>query len=564
MEKFTQIQYKRPDMNAFNETVKKFIKQFPEAVDYPEARALYMELNRSNDCFDTMYTVAEIRNTVNTADEFYEKEMEFFAEAVPKAQLQLKAAHEVFLASAYVEQFENEFGNLYIRNIKNQIRFANEDNVENKIRESRLTQQYAKASAICTTMFHGEEVNFYGLLKFMQSPDRNIRREAFNAWADLYESVSGELDHIYDELIKVRCDMAKVLGFKDYIEMAYQSRERYDYDRKDVENFRKQILTEIVPVCTKLFEQQRERLGLDKLCYYDEALVFPEGNAVPQGTVLQLVERAREMYHELSKETGEFFDYMVQYELFDLETKPGKRQGGYCTFMSEFNAPFIFSNFNGTSADVDVLTHEAGHAFEAYTASRRYPLASQVWSTTEIDEIHSMSMEFFTYPWMDKFFGSDGDKYRYAHLVSALTVLPYMACVDEFQHRVFDEMAVDGQRRRCIWREIEKKYMPWRDYDGNSFLENGGFWMQKQHIFLFPFYYIDYALAQMGAFEFYGRMKKDRKEAWDSYYRLCCAGGSKGYFDLLKIAGLSSPFDDGTVKKVLDSIGDELTKSIEV
>ena len=270
------------------------------------------------------------------------------------------------------------------------------------------------------------------------------------------------------------------------------------------------------------------------------------------------------MYRELSKETGEFFDYMVEHGLFDLETKPGKRQGGYCTFLADDKAPFIFSNFNGTSADVDVLTHEAGHAFEAYSASRIYPLSGQVWSTTEIDEIHSMSMEFFTYPWMDMFFEENADKYRYAHLVSALTVIPYMACVDEFQHRVFEEKAVNAGRRREIWRELERRYMPWRDYDGNKFLEEGGFWMQKQHIFLFPFYYIDYALAQMGAFEFYGRMKENREAAWEDYYRLCCAGGSQGYFELLKIAGLSNPFAKGTVKKVMDSIRHELTRDVKL
>ena len=133
-----------------------------------------------------------------------------------------------------------------------------------------------------------------------------------------------------------------------------------------------------------------------------------------------------------------------------------------------------------------------------------------------------------------------------------------MACVDEFQHRVFEEMADNAAQRRKIWRELEKKYMPWRAYDGNEFLESGGFWMQKQHIFLFPFYYIDYALAQMGAFEFYGRMKQDPEKAWEGYYKFCCAGGSKGYFDLLKVGGLSNPFDDHTVERVMDLISEDL------
>ena len=188
---------------------------------------------------------------------------------------------------------------------------------------------------------------------------------------------------------------------------------------------------------------------------------------------------------------------MTKYELFDLETRPGKHLGGYCTSLPEYKAPFIFSNFNGTSADVDVLTHEAGHAFQAYLGERLIPIGVLQGSTSEVCEIHSMSMEFFTYPWMDKFFGDRADEYRYAHLCDALAVIPYMACVDEFQHEVYKNPKMTAKERRGVWRSIEKKYMPWRDYDGNAFLENGGFWMQKQHIFLYPFYYIDYALADL-------------------------------------------------------------------
>ncbi len=558
MEKFSEIKYVRPDMDAFSKEVHAFIDAFPKAENYAQARELFMELNNTRKKLDTMNTVADIRNTVDTADEFYEKEIEFFNAAIPNAELELKKANELLLASPFIDDFQKEFGELYIRNIKNQIRFADARNVDNQIRESQLTQQYAKASAVCSTTFHGEKVNFYGLLKYMQSTDRQVRREAFEAWAALYESISGELDAVYDELIRVRCDMAEVLGFSDYIEMIYQRRERYDYNRKDVENFRRQVKETIVPVCMQLFEDQKKRLGIDSLHYYDEALAYPEGNAVPIGNTQELIDKALKMYHELSEQTGEFFDFMVKYDLFDLETKPAKRQGGYCTFLADYNAPFIFSNFNKTSADVDVLTHEAGHAFEAYTASRIYPLTDQVWSTTEIDEIHSMSMEYFTYPWMELFFENHADKYRYEHLASSVMVVPYMCCVDEFQHRVFEGKVTDAGKRREIWSSLEKEYMPWRDYDGNEFLENGGFWMQKQHIFLFPFYYIDYALAQMGAFEFYGRMKENKEQAWEDYYRLCSAGGSRGYFELLKVGNLSNPFADGTVGRVMDSIRSDL------
>ena len=193
-----------------------------------------------------------------------------------------------------------------------------------------------------------------------------------------------------------------------------------------------------------------------------------------------------------------------------------------------------------------------------YVASRRLPLSAQVWPTMEVCEIHSMSMEFFTYPWMDLFFGKNTEKYKYAHFVSAITCIPYMACVDEFQHRVFEENAVDAAKRRKIWKELEETYMPWRDYDGNEFLENGDSGCRNSIFSCLRFTILDYALAQMGALEFYSRMKADRKTAWEDYFRLCCAGGSKGYYDLLKTANLSDPFKDGTVKKIMDALKEDL------
>ena len=352
--------------------------------------------------------------------------------------------------------------------------------------------------------------------------------------------------------------MAKTLGFPSYTELAYLERGHFDYTQQDTAAFRKQIREIVTPAVAEIREKQRIRLGLDKIRYYDEALIFAEGNANPEGTAEELVELARRMYREMSPETGEFFDFMVQYHLFDLETRPGKRMGGYMTAFPGYKAPFIFSNFNGTSADVDVLTHEAGHAFQGYLAMRSISVSALGGSTSEINETHSTTMEHFAYPWMNLFFGGRSKQYITGHLIGALSVLPYMCVVDEFQHRVYSRPQMTASERRSVWREIEKVYMPWRDYDGVPFLEEGGFWMQKQHIFLYPFYYLEYALAQMNAFQYYGRMKENRAEAWADYLRLCRAGGTKGYFDLLQLGGLMNPFREGTVEKSVRHVVDEL------
>jgi len=378
-------------------------------------------------------------------------------------------------------------------------------------------------------------------------------------WSELYESISSELDEIYDEMVALRTEMAKTLGFESYTDMAYLKRRRFDYGRNEVHAFHEKVKKYITPACERLYDKQRQRLGLEKLYKYDESLVFANGNADPEGTKDELIQKALDMYKELSPETGEFFTFMVEHELFDLESKPGKRPGGYCTSLPMYKAPFIFSNFNGTAADMGVLTHEAGHAFEGYLASRIMPLSALSHSTSEINEIHSMAMEHFTYPWMEKFFGEKTDMYLYDHLWGALNVIPYMCVVDEFQHRVYDNPAMTAKERRAVWREIEKEFMPWRDYEDSEFLSEGGFWMQKQHIFLYPFYYIEYALAQICAFGFYLNMLTDRSAAWTDYVNLCKAGGSKGYFDLLKLANLDNPFTGDTVKNCVEAVENRLT-----
>lgn len=556
---FSEIQYVRPNFEQLTAEIKAYMTAFAQAKSYCEARKLFVENERRLEKAFMMSTVASIRNTTDTRDEFYRKEMDFFYEEEPKLELILKDANELLLVSPFKADFEKEFGSDFIKGIETQRLLTNESVVAEKVEESKLCQEYSNLTAECTIDFRGEECNFYGLLKHMLSTDRAERKDAFLAWAKLYESVSEKLDGIYDRLVALRKQMAKKLGFANYVEMAYLINGHFYYGAEEVAAFRKQVQDVVVPIASKLFEEQRKRLGADTLRYYDEQLCYCEGNASPIGGKDYLVKCAQEMYHELSKETGEFFDFMVEHELFDLDTRPGKRLGGYCTFIPEIQMPFIFSNFNGSSADVDVLTHEAGHAFQAFTSAKHVPLSSLIWSTNEISEIHSMSMEHFAYPYMDKFFGENAEKYRYAHLSDALKNLPYLCLVDHFQHEVFNH-DFNAEERRACWKALEKKYMPWRNYDGNPFLEEGGFWMQKQHIFLSPFYYVDYALAQMGAFEYFSRMKKDHAAAWEDYYRLCKAGGSKSYFELLALGNLSNPFAEGTVKKIIAPIAEELLK----
>ena len=558
MKKFSELEYVRPDMEKAGEAVKACVKAMKTAASYAEFRDAYMEYVKLDTELATAKSIAHIRNTVNLMDEYYEKEMAYFNAEMPKYQLLVKEMGTVILESPFKKDMEAEFGRILIQNLEAGQLLSCEAVVEDKVREADLASLYSKTVAAASADFHGEKLNTYGLLKHMQSTDRTERREAFLAWDGLFESIAPEIDRIYDGLVKLRAGMAEKLGFENFVPMGYLARRRYDYTAKELSVFRKQVREVIVPACEALFERQREALGLDKLHYYDESVGSPEGNPVPVGGRDYLVAQAQKMYRELSPESGEFFDFMVQYDLFDLEAKKGKRVGGYCTTLPLYHAPFIFSNFNGTEADVNVLTHEAGHAFAGFTAAKFQKIPELCHSTSEINEIHSMGMELWTYPWMELFFGEQADQYRREHLADALKKIPYMVCVDEYQHRVYEKPDMTAMERRKVWRELEKVYMPWRDYDGNEFLENGGFWMQKQHIFLYPFYYVDYAMAQIGAFEFYTKMKENRTAAWEDYYNLCKAGGSKGYFELLAEAKLHNVLEEGAVREALAGVLAEL------
>ena len=554
MKTFAELPYARPDFQAVRSELEAMTEKLKAAGSYEEMKDVFFKKQEMERELDTMDTICSIRADMDANDPFYAAERKVFNTELPGLIPAEKAWNEALLASPYRDDFSKEFGGRIFTILENRQKVQSPEIAAELIEESELVDEYSKIAATCTVEFMGETCNFYGLLKHMESTDREERKAAFHAWAKLYAGVAGRLDDVYHRMVQVRVKMAKKMGYDSYIPFAYLKRGRTDYGPEEAAAFRKQVLETVTPAVAKLRKEQAERLGIDKMHYYDEMLFLPGGNPNPHGDRDFMVNMAQKMYAELSPETREFFDFMVEHQLFDLETRPGKRLGGYCTSLTKERAVFIFSNFNGTSADTDVLTHEAGHAFEGYLAARCIPIDNCCWSTSEINEIHSMSMETFTFPWMELFFGDEADNYRSIHLIDSLAAMPYMCAVDEFQHRVFEDPEMTGKDYRKVWKELEQKYLPWRDYDGEEFLEEGGFWMQKQHIFMYPFYYVDYALAQTCAFQFFTWMQKDRQAAWDGYLKLCRSGGTRGYFDTLAYAGLDNPFVPGNVAKSIAGV----------
>ena len=357
--------------------------------------------------------------------------------------------------------------------------------------------------------------------------------------------------------------MGKALGYETFTPLGYINQGRSDYGQKEVAAFREQVKNDLVPLCEELYKAQAKRIGVDKIMAYDEKFIFPDGNAEPIGDAKFLVEQARKMYHELSPETGEFIDFMIDHNLMDLENKPGKASTGYMTSLKKYKAPFVFSCFNHTIFDMQVLSHELGHAFAGYCAMRHQPISDYFHESTDIAEIHSMSMEQFCYPYAEYMFGDMADKYRFAHLQEALTFVPFGVAVDEFQHIIYENPDLTPKERTYEWHKLEEKYMPWRAYSDDEFMDRGGYWYHKLHIFLYPFYYINYTLTTMGAMEFKKRYAENKEQAWKDYLALCNAGGSKSYLGLLKVANLRVPFEEGSVKESISYAKEILLKAIE-
>ncbi|CAM4448026.1 M3 family oligoendopeptidase [Paenibacillus typhae] len=550
--KFTEYPYERPDVDKFKQEFTALLKGL-EAESLEEQKASIVALNELRSEFDTLQNIVYVRHSINTADEFYKAEQDYFDEIGPIFQEYITEYYKAIVNSRYKAEFEQEWGSQLISLAEISLRTFSPDIIEDMQQENRLSTEYTQLLASAKIMFEGEARTLAQLIPFEQSADREVRKRAFQARFDFMSAHESEFDRIYDELVAVRAAMARKLGYPSFVELGYDRMNRTDYDAGMVANFRKQVLEHIVPAAGKLKQRQSERLGLDKLKFYDEGLTFNTGNALPKGDPEWIVANGARMYKELSPETDEFFRFMQDNALMDLLSTSSKQFGGYCTYFEKYKAPFIFSNFNGTSEDIDVLTHEVGHAFQAYS-SRGLNIPEYAFPTYEAAEIHSMSMEFFAWPWMDLFFKEDADKYRFNHLAGSLEFVPYGVAVDEFQHFVYSHPEATPQERKQAWREIEQRYLPHRDYDGNSYLEQGGFWHKQSHIFRTPFYYIDYTLAQLCAFQFWKRSNENFEEAWSDYLQLCKAGGSKSFVELVELAGLISPFKDGCVSSVIGEI----------
>ena len=553
MTKFEDMKYERPDMAAMTADMKADLQQLKQCRDADSFLEIFRKINVRRSHLQTMTVLVEIRHTINTIDPFYAAEKEYWDEALPAWQVYENQFISICLDAPFRSDLLKEIPETFFQLGECSRKAFSEAIVPMLVEENKLATEYGALKASAAIEFDGKVLNLAGIAKYTEDIDPEVRRKAYDAKMKFFSDHSAEFDDIYDRMVHVRDRIAKTLGYHNFVELSYYRMNRLDYNADMIASYRKQILDYVTPETSIIYERQRKRLGLDHLSYYDLPIQFKDGNAMPVGTADDLVNDAVKMYHEMSPETGDFIDTMVENHLWDLVSRPHKEIMGYMTQIEDYKVPFIFSNFNGTSADVDVLTHEAGHSFQYYLA-KEIAVPDVAMPTMESCEIDSMSMEFFAEPWMNLFFGKQADRYRYTHLCGTLTFLPYGCLVDHFQQEVYENPCWTPAERKACWRRLEKQYQPDKHYDGCEILEEGCWWYQQGHIFQSPFYYIDYTLAQVCAQQFAIRMYDHDPQYWNDYVNLLKKGGTRSFTQLVKEANLKVPFEDGTIESIVKSL----------
>lgn len=547
---FAEMRADEPDMDWLRSQYGLLEQSFSTATDSAGRAAVIDDWNELRRGVETWVSLSHVHFAQDTRDSEYKKEKDRVDELGPLLNELEVAFKRHLLASPHRAEIEASFGRHAFDLWQADLESFAPVIIEDSVAEAKLSSEYTELKASAKISFRGEELNLPGLGRYTSDGDRDTRHAASQAQWDWFAANGEALDRIYDEMVKLRATMAKKLGYEDFVELGYKRMQRVDYDRADVKRFRDQVRHEVVPLVARIKERQAQTLGLDKLMSWDEGTYLPGGNPRPRGEEAWMTDQAKTMFSRMNPDIASFFNMMVNRGLLDLTAREGKAGGGFCTSLPTYDVPFIFANFNGTDHDVNVFTHEAGHAFQSW-CSRDAELVDYVWPTYEAAEVHSMSLEFLTWPHMELFFEEEAEAFRRVHLASSLSFLPYGVAVDHFQHLVYEQPDLSPADRHDLWREMERIYLPWRDYGDLERPAMGGLWQRQSHIYGMPFYYIDYTLALTCALQFWVMSRRDMPDAFQHYLALCKRGGRAPFQDLVRSAGLRSPFEAGCLTDVV-------------
>lgn len=549
--KISEIKYVRPDKEQVLAHLADIRQRMENAQTLEDFYAVHDEYKAYSEDLGTNMRIAFIRFTQDTRNEFYAAEQDYLDEIGPEISVANAKIANCYLTSKFRKQLEERFPAVMFKNLQMAVDAADPRIVEDRVEENKVTTSYTKLMSSIVIDFEGEKLTMAGIGKYFTSPDRDLRKRAVYAWGQAIEDNKAQLDEIYDKLVKIRTRMGRKLGYEGFAPLGYLQMQRNCYTKEDIARFRENVLKYLVPLATKIRNKVGKELGIDKQYYYDNG-IFTVEEPKPIGTPQQMFDNASKMYNEMSEETGKLFDTMRESECFDVMSREGKWGGGYCEGLPKYKLPFILANWNGSAGDVDVLTHEFGHALEFY---KSFFIESEFLCSISMEtaEVHSMSMEFLAYPWIDLFFGDKTPEYKFYHIGGAVTFIPYGTIVDWFQQSCYDNPDMTPAERNEMYNKMEKQFLPHMTTEGIPALQEGRRWQRQAHIFESPFYYIDYCFAQFTALQFLALSQEDYKGAFAKYIKFLDFGGTKPFTELLSECGLLSPFEEESFKLVVAS-----------
>lgn len=548
--KFSEMPYKRLTLEEIEAVYRHLEELAAKAEDESDLEEILREKKRLQEAM-TALELCYIRHHMNVNDAFYAQEQAYYDEISPQISGLSSHFNDMLLASPLAERYREVIGPQAAAMLECDRRCFDSSIIPLLQEENSLTESYMKLTSNAAAEWEGEKINRSLMGKYTQSADRETRRKATLALSASWEEQRAGIEDIYDRLVKNRHAQARALGYENYAELSYPKMNRIGYGRQDVERFREEAKRELVPVWVRMQEAKRKRLKLEHLYSYDNGVNFLEGNPVPKGDTEACMEYAREVFTRLSPETAEFIRKFMEDELYDVAMRDGKADGGFMTMLPAYRMPFIFANFDGTAENAYVMAHEGGHAFQGYL-KRNEEVIEHSQNTSEVAESHAMAMEFFVLPYMELYFGERAGDYATMHLEGAVNRILYQCQQDEFQQLVYENPEMGKEERNRLWKRLENDYFPGRDHGEDTYLREGRAWQKVPHMFYWPFYAIDYGLAQVIALEYRKLMKEDFGAAWESYLWFCRNSGLMSFPELAKGAKLKSPFEEGALSGLFE------------
>ena len=520
-----------------------------------------LDWSELNAALDEESTKRYIAMTCHTDNAEAEKAYLHFVEHVePQLKPRQFKLARIYVSHPLRAQLPKERYQVFDRATQVQVELFREENVALETEEAKLGQQYQKLTGSLTVQFRGEEKTLIQMGRYLEEPDRPLRQGAWELVANRRLQEAGRFEEIFDQLVKLREQIARNAGFTNYRDYAFRKLCRFDYTPADCVAFHQAVEQEIMPVLRELQAERKRQLGLDALRPWDVA-VDPLNRPPlrPFEQVDQMVSRTQAIFDRLDRDLAGGFQRMQQLRLLDLENRKGKAPGGYQSTLAEARLPFIFMNAVGLQRDVETILHEAGHAFHAL-ATRDEDLHAYRSAPIEFCEVASMSMELLGNEFLDSFYTPpEVSRARRTHLERIVEIFAWIATVDAFQHWIYTHPGHTRAERTAAWEKLMDRFggdVDWHGYDA----ARANLWHRQLHIFLYPFYYIEYGIAQLGALQVWANSKRNQAQALNDYKRSLALGGSRPLPELFAAAGCAFEFSRKTMAPLLALVRGEVAK----